>query len=102
MGGYLTPNNATRELYAACEKAKIGKVTPHELRHTFISLMENELECPRPIIQEIVGHAKKGVTGGYSKSNMAQKLKWMSRYFSAMLEGEYIAESFRTSTNQTA
>lgn len=86
MGGYLTPNNATRELYAACESAGIGKVTPHELRHTFISLMENELECPRPILQEIVGHAKSGITGKYSKSNLQQKLRWMQKYWDTISE----------------
>lgn len=87
MGGFLTPNNATRELYAACEKSGIGKVTPHELRHTFISLMENELECPRPIVQELVGHAKEGVTGIYSKSRVEQKRKWMERYWAACENG---------------
>lgn len=86
MGGYLTPNNATRGLYEMCEKSGIGKVTAHELRHTFISLMQNELECPLPIIQEIVGHAKTGVTGMYSKSRIDQKRKWLTRYWDAISE----------------
>lgn len=89
MGGYLTPNNATRELQAAVTKAGIGKVNPHELRHTFVSLMETELECPRPIVQEIVGHAKTGVTGIYSKSHVEQKRKWMQRYWDRLYENVY-------------
>lgn len=84
MGGYLTPNNATREMKDALSRTEIGKVTPHELRHTFISLMLNDLECPIHIVQELVGHSKKGVTGGYSKSNIAQKRKWMDRYWKSI------------------
>lgn len=31
---------------AACEKAEVPLVSPHKLRHTFISLMDNEVEAP--------------------------------------------------------
>lgn len=80
-GGYILPKNVRRELLIACKKAGVPEVSPHELRHTFISIMENELECPMTILKELVGHAKDRVTGGYSHARMEQKTKWMQKYW---------------------
>jgi len=80
-GGYVTPKNITRELRAACEAAGIPCVSPHELRHTFISLLENEIEAPRPVVMALAGHARSNVTDGYSHTFSQQLLRWMGRYW---------------------
>lgn len=80
QGGYLTPNNATRELKIACEKVGL-KITPHELRHTFISLMENELEAPPAIVACLAGRKYQGENAGYSHTHRKQLEKWMARFW---------------------
>lgn len=91
-GGYVLPKNITRELKIACKKAEVPIVSPHELRHTFITIMENELECPASILKEIVGHAKDRVTGGYSHPRMDQKRKWMQKYW------QHVSSALRQTT----
>jgi integrase len=80
-GGYVRPKNVTRELNAACVLAEIPVVTPHELRHTFISLMDNEIEAPRTVVMALAGHAAQSTTDGYSHVKSEQKLRWMERYW---------------------
>lgn len=101
VGGYIKPKNVRRELSIACERAGMGHyedhetkkdkqgkpvqvfiplVTFHELRHTFISLMENELEIPRRIVEMLAGKAAKGKMGTYSHADMAQMTRAMNRY----------------------
>ena len=79
-GGYLTPNNASRELDKATEKAGIRRTTPHELRHTFHSLLENELECPSPIVAALMGKTYSGIGAEYNHVKQSQKQKWMEKY----------------------
>lgn len=79
VGGYVRPKNITRELNAACMKAGVPRVSPHELRHTFISLMDNEVEAPRTVVMALAGHAAKTTTDGYSHVKNEQKRRWMQR-----------------------
>lgn len=88
-GGYLLPNNVTRELDAIVKQARIQRVTPHELRHTFISIMENELEAPAPIIAKLAGRKHLGSTAGYSHTHVHQLARWMER-FQAEIEASTI------------
>ena len=81
IGGVLRPGNVSRELAIACKRAGIETVTAHELRHTFISLMENELEAPRRVAQSIAGHKGREVTDIYSHTQRTQMLKWMTIYW---------------------
>lgn len=91
--GYLLPNNVNLLLAQACALAKIPKITPHEMRHTFISLLENELEAPTPIVAALAGKAHKSVTSGYSHTHKAQLLKWVTRHFETVVKHvEYEAE----------
>lgn len=78
-GGFLTPNNATRELQEAAAKAKLGKLTPHELRHSFISILENELEAPQRIVESLAGKAKQGNTASYNHMSLAPLERWMTK-----------------------
>lgn len=80
-GGYMLPNNSSRELEAAIIKADIQRITPHELRHTFISLMENELGCPRAIVAQLAGKKEKGSTADYSHAHMSQMKTWMEKFW---------------------
>ena len=81
IGGVLRPGNISRELAIACKKAGIEIISAHELRHTFISLMENDLEAPRRVVQTIVGHKGREITDVYSHTQRAQLLKWMNKFW---------------------
>lgn len=48
-----------------CEKAKIPVITPHTLRHTYISIQVSLCADPR-YIQRVAGHASKTMTFGYT------------------------------------
>lgn len=88
-GGYLLPKNTAEELAATCEVAGIQKVSAHPLRHTFISLMENELEAPPAIVAYLTGKKDRRNIGPYSHSRREQLLKWMTLYWeTAIAEGE--------------
>jgi integrase len=83
-GKHMLPNNATTKLHAACLAAGISPITPHELRHTFISLMENEIEAPAPIVAALAGRKHRAVskmTGGYSHTQKEQLKRWLSVYW---------------------
>lgn len=77
-GGYLLPTNVTRLLNSALKTAKIGHVKPHELRHTFISLLENEVEAPRIVVAELSGKAKHEGIDRYSRSQMSRRKQAMT------------------------
>lgn len=91
-GGYITPNNATRSLQAACKRAGIRVISPHALRHTFISLMENELGCPSSIVAELSGKVKQGPMGNYSHARAEKKRVWMEELWKMVHEAEKLAE----------
>lgn len=80
----MLPKNITRELRLACVKAEIPVVTPHELRHTFISLMDNEVEAPRTVVMALASHSPQTTTDGYSHVMAEQKLRWMERLWTQM------------------
>ncbi|MBS1702868.1 MAG: tyrosine-type recombinase/integrase [Armatimonadetes bacterium] len=88
LGGFLTPKNLDRELAAAVKRAGIRKVTPHELRHTFISLLENELEVPDSVVAALAGRAKRGRNSEYSKSFRSQMERAMDRYWKLVMTAE--------------
>ncbi len=78
-GGYLFPKNVLRELHIACERAKVKKISPHELRHTFTTIMEAELEAPRSVVMALAGHSAKSVTDRYIHPKMDQLERWMDK-----------------------
>ncbi|MBX3112763.1 MAG: site-specific integrase [Fimbriimonadaceae bacterium] len=79
LGGFVKPKNITRELKAACVTAGVPVVSPHELRHTFISLMDNEVEAPRTVVMALAGHVAQSTTDGYSHVKNEQKLRWVEK-----------------------
>ena len=70
---------------ASRDLAKFG-ITPHELRHTFISILENELEVPAPVVARLAGKVHQGATVGYSHATSQQMAKAMERYWSLIEE----------------
>lgn len=85
---FQLPNNITKNLKKACEDAKVPVITPHETRHTFISLMENVLRTPDAMVAAIVGKEDKRVTGGYSHAHETEIRKELSVYYSAFKKGQ--------------
>lgn len=94
IGGFVKPKNIRRELMIAQERAGLGHyegegkyrkfvplISPHELRHTFISLMENNLEVPRRVVEQLAGKHSKSKIGSYSHADIADMRKAMERYW---------------------
>jgi integrase len=91
-GGFLRPQNVRREVGLACKRAGLGHwegegeerkfvalISPHELRHTFVSLMENDLEVPRRVVEAISGKGASGKIGTYSHADIKQMERAMGR-----------------------
>lgn len=93
-GSYLLPNNIDRMLDEAAERAGIGHVRPHELRHTFISILENVLELPATIAGELSRKAVKTATSSYSRSWLELRMKHMERYFEVVMNAPVPPDHF--------
>lgn len=81
-GKPMTPNNvhlALNELLSGLED--VPKVTPHELRHTFITLLENEVEAPQPVVCALAGKKYWIATSGYNHVTPKVLRKWSERYW---------------------
>lgn len=86
-GGYLTPNNAARLLKAECARLDLPVISPHELRHAFITILEDDLEAPQPVVCALTGKSYKGQTADYLHHRMTSKEKWMSKYWDRCTKG---------------
>ena len=53
--GDITPIYYSKHWHSFCEHNGISKVTPYELRHTFVSV---SAEMPEGMLQKLVGHTK--------------------------------------------
>lgn len=60
-------------------------IHPHRLRHTFVSLMENELEAPRRVVAQLAGKSKASEMDRYSKSAASSRQRWMDAYAKAVV-----------------
>lgn len=76
---FAKPVTVAWQLKELCPKIGIPVVSPHELRHTFVTLIERVLEAPRPVVRSLIGHADKDMTDSYSHTQIAQQRKWMER-----------------------
>ncbi|HLO97986.1 MAG TPA: tyrosine-type recombinase/integrase [Fimbriimonas sp.] len=88
LGGFLTPKNLDRELAAAVKRAGVPSISAHELRHTFISILENELEAPDTIVSMLAGRSKRSSNSAYSHSTMQQLQRWMNAYWELISKAE--------------
>ena len=91
-GKNLLPNNATRMLDDAFSRVGISRVSPHEMRHTFISILENEIGTPRAVAEELAGKSKDAGMGAYSKARLKVKREWMKRFYDHC-QSEFNSES---------
>lgn len=65
--------------------ADLEDVSSHTGRRSFVSNMENILECPRPICQAIIGHAGENMTDRYNHGAIERSRKWLARYWKKCL-----------------
>jgi integrase len=71
--GDITPIYYTKHWHKFCEYNGISRVTPYELRHTFVSV---SAEMPEGMLQKLVGHTKSMDsfgTYGHTYSEMRRK-----------------------------
>jgi integrase len=80
-GGFLTPRAAYSILARESVRLGLPKMGTHDLRHTFTSLMENEFEAPRRVVDAILGRAGSGTTDSYSHTFRSQLGRWMQTYW---------------------
>lgn len=66
------PDGITWRFRHIVAKAKLDRITPHQLRHFRASLL-NDRGVPLPVIQELLGHADIGVTRTYTHTTPKQK-----------------------------
>ena len=80
-GGFLTPRAAYSILARESVRLGLPKMGTHDLRHTFTSLMENEFEAPRRVVDAILGRAGSGTTDMYSHTVRSQLQRWMQTFW---------------------
>jgi integrase len=88
------PNNVHRELDELIERIGIPRVTPHELRHTFISLMENELEAPYPVVCALSGKSNRRRTADYNHVSPKRLRAWSEKYWAELMSAGLTNEKF--------
>jgi len=84
-GAHLLPNNIQRMLDEACQSAGIERVRCHELRHTFISILENVLEVSQTVSCELSRKVLTSATREYSRSWLDLRAAKMSEYFETVM-----------------
>jgi integrase len=76
-GGYMLPSNAYDDFKDLVTAVGLEPLSPHEMRHTFISLLELELECPGPIVDELAGRKR----SDYRHASQEQKTRWLDTFW---------------------
>ena len=62
VGNHLTPSHLSGRLFPALlKRARVKRITFHELRHSTASLLLS-LNTPNKMVQELLGHANIGIT----------------------------------------
>ena len=84
--GYLLPRNVAEDLTLACKAAGVPRISPHELRHTFDSMLKSEVEAPGPIVDALMGHKK----AAYDHTSTEQKRRWMAKLWNKVLQSDDI------------
>ena len=80
-GGFLTPKAAYSRLRKESQELGLPPMGTHDLRHTFTSLLENEFEAPRRVVDAILGRAGSGTTDSYSHTFREQLQRWQTVYW---------------------
>lgn len=60
---------------------ELGLPSPHKWRHTYGSLLANDLEAPKRVVDTLMGHAGVGVGDRYSHTFQRQLAKWQGLYY---------------------
>lgn len=79
---FCTPSNVARELKRHQAEKGLKDVSPHELRHTFISILENDLGCPQNLVLELAGKAR---VNSYSHGREELHREWMSKLWETVM-----------------
>lgn len=77
----LHPETVNRRL-------KAHGITPHEGRHSFISIAENDAEIPTPIVARITGKANLSITGGYNHVRPSAMKTALEKVWAAVMEAQ--------------
>lgn len=73
VGSPVWPQAVTAGFAARCEAAGIGRFTPRELRHSFVSIM-SDAQVPIEDIADLAGHINSGITKSVYRHVIADKL----------------------------
>lgn len=68
-GGHVSPSTVWSWVLAVAEQAGIGRVTPHQLRHTALT-DANDATGDLRAVQQLAGHASPTVTARYTRASL--------------------------------
>jgi integrase len=75
------PTYVGDELWFHLEAVGLPQMTLKSLRKWFSSVIENDLEAPRPVLQALIGHKGKEMADVYSKAAVERRRVWTERYW---------------------
>lgn len=81
-GRLLSENHLRTAIYAAERRAGLPRLTPHELRHSFSSWLE-DAGCPRAVRLRLMGQSRAKVEDRYNHTVLMRE--WLARLWEASL-----------------
>jgi len=76
-----------RDLAVAMRRAKLRILTPHELRHSFSTWLD-ENGCPRSVRISLMGQTRAGVHDRYNHADPEMRRLWLGNLWQASFEAE--------------
>lgn len=87
IGGLVDPANLRRSIAALCESAGTDRITPYELRHTAISLL-NDGGVPIEHLADLAGHKDARTTMAVYRHRLSQVVDGGSQIANALIGAE--------------
>jgi integrase len=99
----LSEKGAAEALYKAMRRTGLPRTTPHGLRHSFSTWLD-ENGCPRSVRLALMGHSRKAVNDRYNHPSMRKLLEWMTKLWEASFgpyDGPVSQPAARTERNRS-
>lgn len=86
--GYALPNAVQVEYDKLSAALDLPRFTTHDLRRTFLTIMESEVEAPASVVAKLgrKSKTKLGTIGTYLHPDLTKSRKWMDRYWNLCLQ----------------
>jgi len=81
------PDSMDRDLAVVMRRARLRILTPHELRHSFSTWLD-ENGCPRSVRISLMGQTRAGVHDRYNHADPEMRRLWLGKLWHASFEEE--------------